>query len=133
MYGSLLLFEEEFVRVVSITFTSLILTELLMSFRQAHHVYTYVSCLGGIIMYGSLLLFEEEFVHVVSITFTSLILTELLMVSLTIRTWHWLMLFSQVLSLAFYIVALAVFRNYFGEAKTNLYLQSVLCKNNLCF
>ena len=30
MYGALLLFEAEFIHVVSITFTSLILTELLM-------------------------------------------------------------------------------------------------------
>ena len=30
MYGSLLLFEDDFIHVVSITFTSLILTELIM-------------------------------------------------------------------------------------------------------
>ena len=70
---------------------------------------------GGIIMYGSLILFEDEFIHVVSITFTALILTELIMVGLTIRTWHWLMVVSQLLSLGFYVIALAVFRDYFGQ------------------
>lgn len=70
---------------------------------------------GGIIMYGALLLFEEEFIHVVSITFTALILTELLMVGLTVRTWHWLMVFSMLLSLSIYIVSLAFFKDYFGE------------------
>lgn len=66
-------------------------------------------------MYGALLLFEEEFIHVVSITFTALILTELLMVGLTVRTWHWLMVFSMLLSLSIYIVSLAFFKDYFGE------------------
>ena len=70
---------------------------------------------GGVLMYGSLILFHDEFIHIVAITFTALILTELIMVALTIRTWHWLMLFSQVLSLFFYVLALAVFREYFGN------------------
>ena len=69
-------------------------------------------------MYGSLLLFEADFIHVVSITFTALVLTELVMVALTIRTWHWLMFVSQLVSLVFYVVALAVFREYFGECRT---------------
>ncbi|XP_064640226.1 probable phospholipid-transporting ATPase IIB isoform X2 [Lineus longissimus] len=68
---------------------------------------------GGIIMYGALLLFEDEFIHVVAITFSSLILTELLMVALTIRTWHYLMVIAEVGSLAVYIAALAILRNYF--------------------
>ncbi|CAG2238567.1 E7.6.2.1 [Mytilus edulis] len=63
---------------------------------------------GGIIIYGALWLFEDDFVHVVSITFTSLILTELLMVSLTIRTWHYLMLLAEIFSLCIYIASLAV-------------------------
>ncbi|XP_012936830.1 probable phospholipid-transporting ATPase IIB isoform X3 [Aplysia californica] len=70
---------------------------------------------GGIIMYGALLLFEAEFIHVVSITFTSLILTELLMVGLTVRTWHYLMVLAQLLSLAIYIVSLAVLKDYFDN------------------
>ena len=70
---------------------------------------------GGIIMFGGILLFDADFIHVVSITFTSLILTELLMVALTIRTWHWLMVVAELLSLALYIVTLVVLRKYFGE------------------
>ena len=67
-------------------------------------------------MFGGLLLFDQEFIHVVSITFTALILTELLMVALTIRTWHWLMLLAEVISLALYVGTLLVLRNsYFGK------------------
>ena len=67
-------------------------------------------------MFGGLLLFDQEFIHVVSITFTALILTELLMVALTIRTWHWLMLLAEVISLALYVGTLIVLRNsYFGK------------------
>ena len=61
---------------------------------------------GGVIMFGALLLFEDEFIHVVSISFTALILTELIMVALTIRTWHWLMVVAEFLSLAIYILSL---------------------------
>lgn len=70
---------------------------------------------GGIIMFGGLLLFDQDFIHVVSITFTALILTELLMVALTIRTWHWLMLLAEVISLALYIGTLIVLRGYFDQ------------------
>lgn len=66
-------------------------------------------------MYGALLLFDEDFVHVISITFTSLILTELLMVTLTIRTWHWLMIIAQLISLGAYIATLVILKNYFGK------------------
>ncbi|KAK6491592.1 putative phospholipid-transporting ATPase IIB isoform X2 [Huso huso] len=71
---------------------------------------------GGILMYGALLLFESEFVHVVSISFTALILTELLMVALTIRTWHWLMVFGEFLSLGCYVASLAFLNEYFDVA-----------------
>lgn len=70
---------------------------------------------GGIIMFGGLLLFDQDFIHVVSITFTALILTELIMVAFTIRTWHWLMLFAEVISLALYVGTLAVLKNYFDQ------------------
>ena len=70
---------------------------------------------GGIIIFGGLILFEEQFIHVVSITFTSLVLTELLMVALTVRTWHWLMVLAELLSLSLYIASLVVLRDYFGE------------------
>lgn len=66
-------------------------------------------------MFGGLLLFDEEFIHVVSITFTALILTELLMVALTIRTWHWLMVVAEILSLGIYVASLFLLRNYFGK------------------
>ncbi|CAK8680764.1 unnamed protein product [Clavelina lepadiformis] len=68
---------------------------------------------GGAIMYGALLLFDADFIHAVSISFTSLVFTELLMVALTIRTWHWLMLLSEALSLAIYVASLAILRDYF--------------------
>ncbi|KAK1337545.1 hypothetical protein QTO34_002177 [Cnephaeus nilssonii] len=69
---------------------------------------------GGILMYGALVLFESEFVHVVAISFTALILTELLMVALTIRTWHWLMVVAEFLSLGCYVASLAFLNEYFG-------------------
>ncbi|KAK1173370.1 putative phospholipid-transporting ATPase IIB isoform X1 [Acipenser oxyrinchus oxyrinchus] len=75
---------------------------------------------GGILMYGALLLFESEFVHVVSISFTALILTELLMVALTIRTWHWLMVLGEFLSLGCYVASLAFLNEYFGKFLQNV-------------
>lgn len=71
---------------------------------------------GGILMYGALVLFESEFVHVVAISFTALILTELLMVALTIRTWHWLMVVAEFLSLGCYVASLAFLNEYFDLA-----------------
>ncbi|XP_008329322.1 putative phospholipid-transporting ATPase IIB [Cynoglossus semilaevis] len=71
---------------------------------------------GGILMYGALLLFESEFVHVVAISFTALILTELLMVALTVRTWHWLMVLAEFLSLGSYLASLAFLNEYFDLA-----------------
>ena len=70
---------------------------------------------GGILIYGALVLFEAEFVHVVAISFTALILTELLMVALTIRTWHWLMVVAEFLSLGCYVASLAFLNEYFGK------------------
>ena len=70
---------------------------------------------GGVIMFGALLLFEDEFIHVVSISFTALILTELIMVALTIRTWHWLMVVAEFLSLAIYILSLIILKDFFGK------------------
>uniref|UniRef100_G3RPG4 Phospholipid-transporting ATPase n=1 Tax=Gorilla gorilla gorilla TaxID=9595 RepID=G3RPG4_GORGO len=71
---------------------------------------------GGILMYGALVLFESEFVHVVAISFTALILTELLMVALTVRTWHWLMVVAEFLSLGCYVSSLAFLSEYFGNS-----------------
>jgi len=67
-------------------------------------------------MYGALLLFENDFLHVMSITFTALILTELLMVALTIRTWHWLMVIAELISLTAYILSLAFLPGFFGKS-----------------
>uniref|UniRef100_A0A4W5M4I1 Phospholipid-transporting ATPase n=1 Tax=Hucho hucho TaxID=62062 RepID=A0A4W5M4I1_9TELE len=74
---------------------------------------------GGILMYGALVLFESEFVHVVAISFTALILTELLMVALNIRTWHWLMVLAEFLSLGCYIASLAFLNEYFGIGRVS--------------
>ncbi|XP_012863550.2 probable phospholipid-transporting ATPase IIB isoform X2 [Echinops telfairi] len=71
---------------------------------------------GGTLMLGALALFESEFVHVVAISFTALILTELLMVALTIRTWHWLMVVAEFLSLGCYLASLAFLNEYFDVA-----------------
>jgi len=68
---------------------------------------------GGVIMFGAILLFEDEFVHVVAISFTALILTELLMVALAIRTWHWLMVTAELVSLAIYALSVVIMTNIF--------------------
>uniref|UniRef100_A0A8C1SLZ7 Phospholipid-transporting ATPase n=1 Tax=Cyprinus carpio TaxID=7962 RepID=A0A8C1SLZ7_CYPCA len=68
---------------------------------------------GGILMYGALMLFDQEFVHVVAISFTALILTQLLMVALTVRTWHWLMVVDEPISLSCYLASLAFLNEYF--------------------
>ena len=53
MYGALLLFESEFIHVVSITFTSLILTELLMVALTVRtwHLIMALSMLFSLIIY----------------------------------------------------------------------------------
>lgn len=76
---------------------------------------------GGIIMYGSFLLFDTDFIHIVAITFTSLILTELLMVALTIRTWHYMMVLMEMVSLLWYVLALIIFKDFFGKQIPFLY------------
>uniref|UniRef100_A0A672QJ95 Phospholipid-transporting ATPase n=1 Tax=Sinocyclocheilus grahami TaxID=75366 RepID=A0A672QJ95_SINGR len=68
---------------------------------------------GGILMYGALVLFDQEFVHVLAISFTALILTELLMVALMVRTWHWLMVVAELISLGCYLASLAFLNEYF--------------------
>jgi len=79
---------------------------------------------GGVIMYGALFLFEDEFIHVVAISFTALILTELIMVALTVRTWHYLILLAEILSLGIYVLSLVVLKDTFDEKfiKTGDYL-----------
>ena len=66
-------------------------------------------------MYGALLLFDDEFIHIVAISFSALILTELLMVALTARKWHLLMILGELVSLALYVLSLAIFHEFFGK------------------
>jgi phospholipid-translocating ATPase len=73
---------------------------------------------GGVIMYGALVMFEDEFIHIVAISFTSLVLTELIMVALTVRTWHYIMVLAELLSLGLYILSLIMLKDYFGEYRT---------------
>ena len=60
-------------------------------------------------------LFDSQLIHVVSITFTALILTELLMVALTIRTWHLVMIISEIVTIGIYISSLVLLQDYFGK------------------
>lgn len=85
-------------------------------------------------MFGALLLFEDEFIHVVSISFTALILTELIMVALTIRTWHWLMIVAEFLSLAIYILSLVILKDFFGGFYyTLMKMSSILIESMFTF
>ncbi|GBC24336.2 aminophospholipid-transporting P-type ATPase [Rhizophagus irregularis DAOM 181602=DAOM 197198] len=68
---------------------------------------------GGAIMIMSIVLFEDEFINIVSISFTALILNELLMVALEINTWHRLMVLSEIITLAIYIVSMIFLPTYF--------------------
>ncbi|XP_059477594.1 probable phospholipid-transporting ATPase IIB isoform X2 [Neocloeon triangulifer] len=70
---------------------------------------------GGIIMYGAFILFEDDYIHIVAISFTALVLTELTMVALTVRTWHYLMVLAELVSLAIYILSLILLRGYFDS------------------
>ncbi len=71
-------------------------------------------------MYGALLLFDDEFIHIVAISFSALILTELLMVALTARKWHVLMILGELVSLALYVLSLALFHEFFGKQSCNI-------------
>ena len=77
-------------------------------------------------MFGALLLFEDEFIHVVSISFTALVLTELIMVALTIRTWHWLMVLAELVSLIIYLLSLVILHDFFGEENSIFKLSKIL-------
>lgn len=64
MYGALLLFESEFVHIVAISFTSLILTELLMVALtiQTWHWLMIVGELLSLACYVASLVFLHEFI-----------------------------------------------------------------------
>ncbi|XP_036177132.1 probable phospholipid-transporting ATPase IIA [Myotis myotis] len=66
MYGALLLFESEFVHIVAISFTSLILTELLMVALtiQTWHWLMTVAELLSLACYIASLVFLHEFIDV---------------------------------------------------------------------
>jgi len=68
---------------------------------------------GGVIMLLSIFLFDDSFLRIISITFTSLLLTELLMVALEIQKWKLLMIVSQILSLAAYVLSFFLLPTYF--------------------
>ncbi|RZF36513.1 hypothetical protein LSTR_LSTR008848 [Laodelphax striatellus] len=68
---------------------------------------------GGVIMYGALVLFEDEFIHIVAISFTALILTELVMVALTVRTWHYIIVLAELISLLIYLLSLVLLKGTF--------------------
>ncbi|XP_022186927.2 probable phospholipid-transporting ATPase IIB isoform X1 [Nilaparvata lugens] len=68
---------------------------------------------GGVIMYGALVLFEDEFIHIVAISFTALILTELVMVALTVRTWHYIIVLAELISLLIYLLSLVLLKSTF--------------------
>lgn len=70
---------------------------------------------GGVIMYGAMLLFNDELIHVIAITFTAVILTELLMLLLIVKTWHWLMVVAELMSLSFYLITLIMSPGYFDD------------------
>jgi len=70
---------------------------------------------GAIIMYGALIAFDSDFIHIVSISFSALIITELIMVAMTVHTWHWAILFSEVLSVTLYGASLIILDKVFDR------------------
>lgn len=79
-------------------------------------------------MYGAMLLFNDELIHVISITFTAVILTELLMLLLIVKTWHWLMVVAELMSLSFYLITLILSPGYFDDQfiQTKAFLWKVI-------
>ncbi|EDL09399.1 ATPas, class II, type 9B, isoform CRA_f [Mus musculus] len=65
---------------------------------------------------GRSLSFKTFLIWVLISIYQALILTELLMVALTIRTWHWLMVVAEFLSLGCYVASLAFLNEYFDVA-----------------
>lgn len=73
-------------------------------------------------MLASLVLFENEFLNIVSISFSALVLNELIMVAVEITTWHMLMVVSEVITLALYVVSILFLPEYFGACCPSLSL-----------
>jgi phospholipid-translocating ATPase len=64
MFGAFLLFEDEFIHIVSISFTALILTELLMvalTIRTWHYLMIVGEFLSFILYVASLFIFQSYF------------------------------------------------------------------------
>ncbi|KAM9632472.1 putative phospholipid-transporting ATPase IIB isoform 3-T3 [Trichechus inunguis] len=68
---------------------------------------------------GRSLSFKTFLIWVLISIYQALILTELLMVALTIRTWHWLMVVAEFLSLGCYLASLAFLNEYFGIGRVS--------------
>ncbi|XP_029402663.1 probable phospholipid-transporting ATPase IIB isoform X3 [Mus pahari] len=68
---------------------------------------------------GRSLSFKTFLIWVLISIYQALILTELLMVALTIRTWHWLMVVAEFLSLGCYVASLAFLNEYFGIGRVS--------------
>ena len=82
-------------------------------------------------MLASLVLFENEFLNIVSISFSALVLNELIMVAVEITTWHMLMVVSEVITLALYVVSILFLPEYFGARFPLCLSLSRACRANL--
>lgn len=90
MYGALVLFEDEFIHIVSISFTALILTELIMvalTIRTWHRL----------------------------VAFNSINWTAKLTISLFVFFSHRLMVIAEIFSLLLYVLSLVILHDYFGN------------------
>ena len=94
MFGALLLFEDEFIHVVAISYTALILTELTMV-TSTLMIMTIIITIISII-----LSWHDPHCH--------------RQVALTIRTWHPLMVLAELLSILLYLLSLILLREFFG-------------------
>jgi phospholipid-translocating ATPase len=64
MYGALILFQDEFIHIVSISFTSLILTELIMvalTIRTMHQLMLLAELVSFFFYVATLVLFHQYF------------------------------------------------------------------------
>ncbi|EKE42586.1 hypothetical protein ENUP19_0083G0009 [Entamoeba nuttalli] len=66
-----------------------------------------------IIMFLCMVLFKDTFLNIVSISFTALILIQLINVGFTIRRWNWIILGSEIFSIAIYFISFFVLKSYF--------------------
>lgn len=76
-------------------------------------------------MIASLVLFESEFLNIVSISFSALVLNELIMVAVEVTTWHTLMILSEVITLAVYVISILFLPEYFGSSPLPLSSPSI--------